>query len=152
MGGGEGRNKKDDRKKAWVSSVSLVYSLSRVWIVALTFSPGLYVMKLIYFDTVFMTVWMGVQGILCLLLTGQGSSALVVARHICKSVSLENSQQTSIATVRYHLRTLATFPTPLIFHWSLPLMTTYRMNLNWSCSISLDRSFKHTPGQPQHFS
>jgi hypothetical protein len=31
------------------------------------------------------------------------------------------SKQTSIATVRYHLRTLASFPTPLIFHWSLPL-------------------------------
>jgi hypothetical protein len=32
------------------------------------------------------------------------------------------SKQTLIATVRNHLRTLASFPTLLIFHWSLPLM------------------------------
>ena len=31
------------------------------------------------------------------------------------------SKQTSIATVWYHLRTLASFSTPLVFHWSLPL-------------------------------
>ncbi len=31
------------------------------------------------------------------------------------------SKQTSIATVRNNLRTLASFPTILIFHWSLPL-------------------------------
>ncbi len=30
-------------------------------------------------------------------------------------------KQTSIATVRNHLRTLASITTPLIFHWSLPL-------------------------------
>ncbi len=32
------------------------------------------------------------------------------------------SKQTSIATVRNHLRTLASFLTPLIYHWSLPLI------------------------------
>jgi hypothetical protein len=31
------------------------------------------------------------------------------------------SKQTAIATVRNNLRTLASFPTTLIFHWSLPL-------------------------------
>jgi hypothetical protein len=31
------------------------------------------------------------------------------------------NEQTSIATVRYNLRTLASFSTPHIFHWSLPL-------------------------------
>jgi hypothetical protein len=31
------------------------------------------------------------------------------------------SKQTLIATVRNHLRILASFPTLLIFHWSLPL-------------------------------
>jgi hypothetical protein len=31
------------------------------------------------------------------------------------------SKQASIATVQNHLRTPASFPTPLIFHWSLPL-------------------------------
>jgi hypothetical protein len=38
-----------------------------------------------------------------------------------KSTATLKSKQTSIATVRNHLRTLASFPTPLIFHWSLPL-------------------------------
>jgi hypothetical protein len=31
------------------------------------------------------------------------------------------SKQTAIATVRNNLRTLASFPTTLIFHWPLPL-------------------------------
>ncbi len=38
-----------------------------------------------------------------------------------KSTATLKSKQTSIATVRNHLRTLASFLTPLIFHWSLPL-------------------------------
>ncbi len=38
-----------------------------------------------------------------------------------KTTATLKSKQTSIATVRNHLRTLASFPTPLIFHWSLPL-------------------------------
>ncbi len=38
-----------------------------------------------------------------------------------KMTATLKSKQTSIATVRNHLRTLASFPTPLIFHWSLPL-------------------------------
>ncbi len=38
-----------------------------------------------------------------------------------KTSATLKSKQTSIATVRNHLRTLASFPTPLIFHWSLPL-------------------------------
>ncbi len=38
-----------------------------------------------------------------------------------KTTATSKSKQTSIATVRNHLRTLASFPTPLIFHWSLPL-------------------------------
>jgi hypothetical protein len=38
-----------------------------------------------------------------------------------KTTTTLKSKQTSIATVQYHLRTLASFPTPLVFHWSLPL-------------------------------
>jgi len=38
-----------------------------------------------------------------------------------KTTATLKSKQTSIATVRNHLRTLARSPTPLIFHWSLPL-------------------------------
>ncbi len=38
-----------------------------------------------------------------------------------KTTTTLKSKQTSIATVRYHLRTLASFPAHLIFHWSLPL-------------------------------
>ncbi len=38
-----------------------------------------------------------------------------------KTTATLKSKQTSIATVRNHLRTLASFPIPLIFHWSLPL-------------------------------
>jgi hypothetical protein len=38
-----------------------------------------------------------------------------------KTTATLKSKQTSIATVRNHLRTLASFPNPLIFHWSLPL-------------------------------
>jgi hypothetical protein len=38
-----------------------------------------------------------------------------------KTTATLKSKQTSIATVRNHLRTLASSPTPLIFHWSLPL-------------------------------
>jgi len=38
-----------------------------------------------------------------------------------KTTATLKIKQTSIATVRNHLRTLASFPTPLIFHWSLPL-------------------------------
>ncbi len=37
------------------------------------------------------------------------------------TATLKSKKQTSIATVQNHLRTLASFPTPLIFHWSLPL-------------------------------
>ncbi len=40
-----------------------------------------------------------------------------------KTTATLKSKQTSIATVRNHLRTLASSPTPLIFHWSLPLST-----------------------------
>jgi hypothetical protein len=43
-----------------------------------------------------------------------------------KSTATLKSKQTSIATVRNHLRTLASFPTPLIFHWSLPLINEIR--------------------------
>ena len=39
-----------------------------------------------------------------------------------KTTATLKSKQTSIATVQNHLRTLASFPTPLIFHWSLPLI------------------------------
>ncbi len=45
------------------------------------------------------------------------------------TVRLE-SKQTSIATVRNHLRTLARFPTSLIFHWSLPLKYC-----EWKCTV-----------------
>ncbi len=38
-----------------------------------------------------------------------------------KTTATLKSKQTSIATVRNHLRILASSPTPLIFHWSLPL-------------------------------
>ncbi len=38
-----------------------------------------------------------------------------------KTTATLKSKQTSITTVRNHLRTLARSPTPLIFHWSLPL-------------------------------
>ncbi len=38
-----------------------------------------------------------------------------------KTTATLKSKQTSIATVRNHLRTLASFPTTLIFLWSLPL-------------------------------
>ncbi len=38
-----------------------------------------------------------------------------------KTTATLKSNQTSIATVRNHLRTLASSPTPLIFHWSLLL-------------------------------
>ena len=38
-----------------------------------------------------------------------------------KTTATLKSKRTSIATVRNHLRTLASSPTPLIFHWSLPL-------------------------------
>ncbi len=38
-----------------------------------------------------------------------------------KTKATLKSKQTSIATFRNHLRTLASSPTPLIFHWSLPL-------------------------------
>ncbi len=38
-----------------------------------------------------------------------------------KTTATLKSNQTSIATVRNHLRTLASSATPLIFHWSLPL-------------------------------
>jgi hypothetical protein len=38
-----------------------------------------------------------------------------------KTTATLKSKQTSIATVRNHLQTLASSPTPLIFHWSLPL-------------------------------
>ena len=38
-----------------------------------------------------------------------------------KTTAILKSKQTSIATVRNHLRTLASFPTLIIFHWSLPL-------------------------------
>ncbi len=38
-----------------------------------------------------------------------------------KTTATLKSKQTSIATVWNHLRTLASSPTPLIFHWSLPL-------------------------------
>jgi hypothetical protein len=37
-----------------------------------------------------------------------------------KTTATLKSKQTSIATVRNHLRTLASFPTPLIFHLSVP--------------------------------
>ena len=36
------------------------------------------------------------------------------------TTTLKN-KQTSIATVQYLFRTLASFSTPLVFHWSLPL-------------------------------
>ncbi len=38
-----------------------------------------------------------------------------------KTTATLKVEQTSIATVRNHLRTLSSFSTPLIFHWSLPL-------------------------------
>ena len=38
-----------------------------------------------------------------------------------KSTATLKSKQTLITTVRNHLRALASFPTFLIFHWSLPL-------------------------------
>jgi hypothetical protein len=38
-----------------------------------------------------------------------------------KTTATLKSKQTSIATVRNHLRTLDSFPTSLIFHWSLLL-------------------------------
>ncbi len=37
-----------------------------------------------------------------------------------KTTATLKSKQTSIANVRNHFRTLASSPTPLIFHWSLP--------------------------------
>jgi hypothetical protein len=37
-----------------------------------------------------------------------------------KKTATLKSKQTLIATIRNHLRTLASFPNPLIFHWSLP--------------------------------
>ncbi len=42
-----------------------------------------------------------------------------------KTTATLKIKQTSIATVRKHFRTLASFPTPLIFHWSLPLIYTF---------------------------
>ncbi len=41
-----------------------------------------------------------------------------------KSMATLKSKQTSITTVQNHLQTLASFPTPLIFHWSLPLKSS----------------------------
>ncbi len=38
-----------------------------------------------------------------------------------KTTTTLKSKETSIATVRYHLQTLASFTTLLVFHWSLPL-------------------------------
>jgi hypothetical protein len=38
-----------------------------------------------------------------------------------KTTATLKSKQTSIATVQNHLGTLASFPTSLIFHWSLPV-------------------------------
>jgi len=51
------------------------------------------------------------------------------------------SKQTSIATVRNHLRTLASFPTPLIFHWPIPLnryLIQYRKRFE-----PIDKDFKN---------
>ena len=45
-----------------------------------------------------------------------------------KTTATLKVKQTSIATVRNHLRTLASFSTPLIFHWSLPLSIMYLLN------------------------
>jgi hypothetical protein len=39
-----------------------------------------------------------------------------------KTTTTLKCKQTSIATVRYHVRTFASFSTLPIFHWSLPLM------------------------------
>jgi hypothetical protein len=47
-----------------------------------------------------------------------------------KTAATLKRKQTSIATVRNYLRTLASFLTPLIFHWSLPLSySEYQLRL-----------------------
>jgi hypothetical protein len=51
-----------------------------------------------------------------------------------KTKATLKSKQTSIATVRNHLRTLASSPTPLIFHWSLPLNTVGTVSVEGSGS------------------
>ncbi len=48
-----------------------------------------------------------------------------------KTMATLKSKQTSIATVRNHLRTGASLPTPLPFHYSLPLSYSIIANL-WS--------------------
>ncbi len=50
-----------------------------------------------------------------------------------KTTATLKSKQTSITTVRNHLRTLARSPTPLIFHWSLPLSSSFQCF--YSCFI-----------------
>jgi hypothetical protein len=53
------------------------------------------------------------------------------------------SKQTAIATVRNYLRTLASFPTTLIFHRSLPLTMCFAVpwSLSWPFQVSLFKSF-----------
>ncbi len=52
-----------------------------------------------------------------------------------KTTATLKSKQTSIATVRNHLRTLASFPIPLIFHWSLPLTNATKTNISSQPSL-----------------
>jgi hypothetical protein len=44
-----------------------------------------------------------------------------------KMMATLKSKQTLIATDRNHLRTLGSFPTPLLFHWSLPLSDYFQV-------------------------
>ncbi len=47
------------------------------------------------------------------------------------------SKQTSIATVRYHLRTLVSFSIPLFFNWSLPFRTFTFVGGGFSWSLDV---------------
>jgi hypothetical protein len=44
-----------------------------------------------------------------------------------KTTTKLKSKKTSIATVRNHLRTVASLLTPLIFYYSLPLSTVFKL-------------------------